>query len=24
VELRVDSHRGQWLRLLAPGEQAYA
>jgi trehalose synthase len=24
VELRVDGHRGQWLRLLAPGEQAYA
>ena len=24
VELRVDGHRGQWLRVLAPGEQAYA
>ena len=22
--LRVDGHRGQWLRVLAPGEQAYA
>ena len=24
VEVRVDGHRGQWLRVLAPGEQAYA
>ena len=24
VELRVDGHQGQWLRVLAPGEQAYA
>ena len=24
VELRVDGHSGQWLRVLAPGEQAYA
>jgi glycosidase len=24
VELRVSGHRGQWLRVLAPGEQAYA
>ena len=24
VEVRVDGSRGQWLRVLAPGEQAYA
>ena len=24
VEVRVDGHHGQWLRVLAPGEQAYA
>ncbi|WP_392544438.1 alpha-amylase family protein [Oryzobacter telluris] len=24
VELRVDGHHGLWLRVLAPGEQAYA
>ncbi len=24
VEVRVDGHGGQWLRVLAPGEQAYA
>lgn len=24
VVLRVDGHRGRWLRVLAPGEQAYA
>lgn len=24
VELRADGHRGRWLRVLAPGEQAYA
>ncbi len=24
VELRVDGHGGRWLRVLAPGEQAYA
>ena len=24
VEVRVDGHRGQWLRVCAPGEQAYA
>jgi trehalose synthase len=24
VELRVDGHQGQWLRVLVPGEQAYA
>ncbi len=24
VEIRVDGYRGQWLRELAPGEQAYA
>ena len=24
VEVRVDGYRGQWLRVLAPGEQAYA
>ena len=24
VELRAEGHRGQWLRVLAPGEQAYA
>ena len=24
VTLRVDGHRGLWLRVLAPGEQAYA
>ena len=24
VELRVDGHQGQWLRVVAPGEQAYA
>ena len=24
VEVRVDGHTGQWLRVLAPGEQAYA
>jgi glycosidase len=24
IELRVDGSTGQWLRVLAPGEQAYA
>ena len=24
VEVRVDGHHGPWLRVLAPGEQAYA
>jgi hypothetical protein len=24
VEVRVDGFRGAWLRVLAPGEQAYA
>jgi len=24
VRLRVDGSAGQWLRVLAPGEQAYA
>ncbi len=24
VEVRVDGSTGQWLRVLAPGEQAYA
>ena len=23
VEVRVDGHEGRWLRLLAPGEQAF-
>ena len=24
VEVRVDGSSGEWLRVLAPGEQAYA